>query len=427
MNYTFDPNFQQHILASFLQDKKFLSSNLEILNPEYFSEDILQGIAECVRDFFEEHKDTPSKEVLLNEIKHYVSPGRKTHEYTEEIEAIFEKLGVNTEYYQNKSVEFAKTRALNVALTESLRRLEQGELDSVGMLVKDAMKVGEGFEHSKFYDYFNTLKERAITYLKFKTEVNPEGRIPTGFSLLDERIQGGLGRGETGIIVAPPKHGKTTALINLAIHALSLKLTVLYITLDLRKATISSKFDSYLYGNTLDEIKKKPKSFYEKVKEKIKGRLIIVEYPTKSLTVPKLQSIIEEIHPDVVFVDYVSVMRSLHRRGEKRFELTDLHEGMRNVAGELNVPIWSAHQSNKPGFESKIIDLSHLAEDFNIGAIHDVLISVNQSNEERRMGKVRLYIMGNRLGASEDIIECDANWGISQIKLAFGEKDGDLE
>ena len=429
MAYIYDPEFQKYILASFLHDKKFLLSNFETLNPDYFYEEILQGISECIKDFFEEHKDIPSKEVLLNEIKEYVAPGRKRHEYFDVIGEIFEKVGVNLEYYQSKSVSFAKNRALVAALTESLRQVEEGEMDSVGQLIKDALKIGNGFEHSKFYDYFNMLKERTLSYLKFKDESNPEGKIPTGFLALDERIQGGLGKGETGIIVAPPKHGKTTTLINMAIHALKSGKNTLYVTLDLRKNTISSKFDSNLSGGTLEAIKKKPKQFFERVcklKKEIKGKLTIIEYPTKSLTLPKLQTILEEIMPDVVFVDYVSVMRPLSKRGEKRFELTDLHEGLRNIAGELKLPIWSAHQSNKPGFESKIIELSHIAEDFNIGAIHDILISMNQTLEEKKRGIARMHIMGNRLGASGDTLECNVNWATSRIKVAFGEKEEDL-
>jgi replicative DNA helicase len=429
MAYTFDLEFQKHILASLLSDDKFLKSNLDVLKSNNFSDDLLQGIAETSYDFIKKHKVSPSKSAIIKELKENIAPGRKLVEYEEVLEEVFDFFGVNPDYYQSKAVEFARTQAFSDALRKSLELLEEGQLDEITKTVIDASKVGESFNDEKVYDYFKNLKDRAIYYSNLGKKKILTNRIATGFTPIDERIQGGLGMGETGVIVGLPKHGKTTTLINFATNALIQGKKTLYVTLELRKSVISSKFDTKLFGNTIEVIKRKPKSFLEamkKLQEKVFGKLHIVEYPTKSLTLFKLYSIIEKLNPEVVFIDYATLLKSTIKSDEKRFVLTDIHEGLRHIAGELHVPIWTAHQANRPGFNSRILGMEHISEDINISAICDVAISINQSIEEKRRGKCRLYIMGNRLGASEEVVNCRVNWNTSNMLVAFGEEDEDL-
>ena len=415
----FDPEFQKGIIASFLE--KDLAEGCDCLKAEYFDDEVTGEIAEFVRDFYLKEKEAPKKTALLHLVREAgVSPGRKLSEYNEIVEEIYEKIGDNGTFYRGKASEFVHARVLADRLRESYRLLEAGSTEEALDEIQKAVS-GNGHLKGLTHDYFEGIDERAQRYHDARNGIGSEGRIATGFSVLDERIQGGLGAGETGVIIAPPKHGKTTALVSFAVQALLRKRKVLYVTLELSQKVISSKFDSHLFGKTLDEIKKKPKSFADKLKqvrEELRGgRLHIAEFPTKGLSLNKLQGLIEKTGPEIVFVDYAALLKG-RAKDDRRHELTDIHEGLRGVAGACKIPIWTAHQANRPSLARREIGMENVAEDFNIISIVDIAVSLNQSEDEKRMGSLRIFIMGSRLGASGDVIECEANWSHSVIRQA---------
>ena len=425
---SFDLEFQKYLIAAFITEEKYAKENIHIFSSKYFNDDILSGIVEEIKKFIENHKTIPEISALSNELKSCIAPGRKFTEYQEVVEEIYERRGHNIEYYRSKLEEFAHIQTYRDAIGRSLELLEEGDIASIPDTINKAASRIKNNSRTEPYDYFSNLQDRAKHYLYLHKHNNVNGRIATGLYPLDERIQGGLGAGETGVIVGLPKHGKTTTLVNLAVNSLLKGKEVLYVTLELKKQIIASKFDTRLVGRSLEDLKKKPKSFYQevkKLKEKITGKLTIVEYPTKSMTLHQLQSEINKVNPQVVFVDYASLLRSTLRSDEKRHITSDIHEGLRRVAGECNVPIWTAHQANRPGFDKKVLGMEHTSEDINVPAICDVCVSINQTPDERRRGYARLFVMGNRLGASEDIIPLRVNWVTSQMNVAM--EDSELE
>jgi replicative DNA helicase len=427
-HYAYDLEFQKHLLASFLADEKFLREHLEIFQPEYFGDDPLQALAGVIREFFEKHGEIPQKEAVLQEVKGSVMPGTKLVSYEELIAEVYERVGVNSSYYQDKAIEFAKVHILHNALRECFLSIEQGEVEEVEQTFSKAIKDCEKADLNGHYDYFKGVEARAEEYFDQRHHKEKSGRISTGFPALDDRLQGGLGAGETGVIIAPAKHGKTASLISLAVPALIREKKVLYVTLELSEKVIASRFDSNLTGCDLETMRKKPKRFQEqmeKIMEKLNGRLTIAWFPTKTLVLSRLHATISKVKPDIVFVDHATNMKPGKNRDDRRFEISDIHEGLRSIAGECQIPLWTAHQANRVGFGVKVLEMQHIAEDISVAGIADIIISVNQTSEEKRRGVLQLHIAGNRLGGSGDSIACDVNWVISKITPSFGE-DEDL-
>jgi replicative DNA helicase len=416
--YKFGLDFQRNILAAFLEDKESLLSGGEVLRPEFFGEETLSGIAEAAIEFARKHHEAPSKETLLHEIESRVAPGRKLHEYVEELEAVWQQVGTNGEYYRSKAGEFAKAQAVARALQEAVPLLEVGELGEIERTIRSAIELGERAHQNGVYDYFENAKERTLSYLKSRQE---ENRVPTGFYPLDEVMGGGLAPGEMGVVVALPKHGKTTTLVNMGASALLQNKSVVYFTLELSKRMIAGKFDSRLFGMTREEIKTDHIKFARAIvalREKILGRLYISEHPTKSITVDQMGAYVRKIKDvGLVLVDYGQLIRASSRRDDRRHEVTEVYESLRRMAGELSVPVWAAHQANRPGTGAKVLQAEHIAEDFNVIAIADIGVSVNQSDEERRKGKSRLAIMGSRIGPSGEVIPLRTNWKTSTMTV----------
>jgi replicative DNA helicase len=430
IHYKFDLSFQEFVLASLIGDTKFLVKNREVLRPEYFDDEVLSGIAEASLHFFDKNKTLPDAAALCQEIKEFIAPGRKYGEYKEKIKDIFQKIGVNTSYYQQEASDFARRQAILDGIRQAQNFIESGDYDSVVSVIQKAANVG-CITSDLIYDFFSHTKTRAIEYRKKHKDPGSDSRVKTGIQQLDELMQGGLDKGELGLIVAPPKHGKSTALFNLGANAVINGRTTLHVSLELKKSMVAARYDSRFFGGTIKDIQKKPKSFY-KAMEQIRGKLVsklkIVQYPTKSLSLATLKSIASQVdNLGMLIVDYADLMRPARHRDDRRFELIDIYEGLRNLAGEMEIPIWTASQSSRYSVGAKVIGMDMIAECFDKIAIVDVAIALCQTSTEAHANKMRLFMMANRLGESENQIECHVNWHTAVINSTAGEQEDNLE
>lgn len=76
-----------------------------------------------------------------------------------------------------------------------------------------------------------------------------------------------------------------------------------------------------------------------------------------SLDVPSLEIEIDEQEPDIVFVDYLSVMDATGKTDTRRFELENITSNLKRLAQEKQVILVTAHQLNKDNPFPKADDL----------------------------------------------------------------------
>lgn len=428
--YKFDLQFQECLLAAMLGDQKFMSKSAGVLRPEYFDDEILQGIAETGLEFFEQRGVIPDSSAVLQEIKSRIAPGRKFGEYRDRIRSLFSRVGTNSGYYQAQALEFARKQAVMEAIREAQSLIEQGDVDAIVPLIQKAVRVGD--TNGELVDFFARAKERALGYQKARKYGGNSIRervVSTGISSLDAVTHGGLGSGELGLVVAPAKHGKSTMLVNLGAAGVLAGKTVLHVTLELRERLLEAKYDSRFFGSSLLDIQKRPRRFLEamhKLRAELQGKLIIKEFPTKCLTVRQLQSIASDIPGlGLILVDYADLMRPVKSREELRFELRELYENLRGAAGELGVPIWTASQANRPSIGQRLIGMEFVAESSDKVAICDVAFSLCQQAKEANAGQMRLYVMGSRIGPMGIEINCNVNWETSTIVSTEDDLDGE--
>jgi len=414
MNQQYNLDFQKRLASYLIKSEEFVKNYGGIIDSSAFGDEVLSGIVECALQFHVSHGELPELDILLVEIKENILPGRKYQEYVDMVSELKEMRVRNESYLKSKVVEFVSLQRCKKSLQESLIAVDSGDLEEALRLIAKTSPANINVYHEIVHNYFSNIKDRFKDYRK-----KPKGlRVPTGFNILDSDLGGGLGPGELGIIVAPPKFGKTTTLINIASGAMKSGKSVVYVSLELSKRAIGLKFDSLLSKVMPQDILKKPETYVKKIasfKSKYSD-LFIVEYPTKSATVDKIKKVCGELGCDMIIVDYGQLLKSQLQRGDRRHEITDSCEALRRIAGELKIPVWTAHQSNRPGAMSKVVQMEHVAEDFNVVAISDVCISVNHTDSERRSGRMRLFVMANRLGPTGNLIHCDVDWYRSIIK-----------
>ena len=91
-------------------------------------------------------------------------------------------------------------------------------------------------------------------------------------------------------------------------------------------------------------------------------------------------------------------MRSTRQFDSMRHELKLIYEELRNLAMELQIPVWTASQANRDSANSDIVGLENMSEAYSKAMVADVVVSLSRKATEKATGAGRLFVAKNRAG-----------------------------
>ena len=410
--------FQEKVFQSLINDHRWAAQMLEVMTPTYFDVKYLEFLTQKYFDFYNHYKTFPTLQLIVTMIKDELREGTdvilrdQIIEYLTRIKA--NPSAGDLGYVKDKSLDFCRKQALKEALEESVKAIASEQYESVVGIMKEA--ISKGSPSSIGHDFFNDYEAR---FMK-------EARVacPTGIPHLDKKsiLNGGLGKGEIGVITAPTGVGKSHFLVAMGAEALRRGKNVVHYTFELSEHIVGTRYDSNLCSiNSSDVIDKKEEvlKFYEKESF---GRLIIKEYPTGSASVVTLRNHIEKLmmksfKPNLIVIDYADIMRSTRRYDSLRHELKLIYEELRNLAMEMNVPIWTASQANRDASNAQVVGLENMSEAYGKAMVADVVLSISRKPMEKATGEGRLFIAKNRAGRDGILFPIRMDTSMSKIQV----------
>lgn len=422
---TFGYNFQVKILASLFKDRGFLNQVVDILDTKFFENQANQFIVDSIKDYFQNYKNTPSMEVMKVKVDELDDPILKQVVVDQLKQVTLNMQADDLQFIQEKTLEFCKNQKLKHAIMESVNLLNNSQYDDIKTIIDAALKAGADRDVGLEY----------MEHIELRYEESMRNPITTGWEVIDDLTQGGLGAGELGVVVAPAGIGKSWLLANVGANAVKAGLKVIHYTLELNQAYVGLRYDSIFTGipnqelkNNIDKIKKRL--------EKIPGEMIIKYYPTKGATVNMIASHIEKcklqgFSPDVVIVDYADLLRAGTARRDIRHELGSIYENLRGLAGELELPVWTASQANRSALEDDAIGAEKISEDYSKIMTADYVMSLSRKVEDKVAGTGRIHIIKNRFGSDGITLPCKMNASNGAIEIydgasALGKQTSDL-
>jgi hypothetical protein len=205
--------------------------------------------------------------------------------------------------------------------------------------------------------------------------------------------------------------GKSLGMCHMASAALSEGRNVLYITMEMAEEKIAERIDANLFDVRIDQLKDLTKaSFNTKVKgisDKTKGKLVVKEYPTASAHVGHFRALLLELKlkkkfvPDIIYIDYLNICASSRMKGlsgsiNTYSLIKSIAEEIRGLAVEFNVPIWSATQVTRSGFQSSDIEITDTSESFGLPATADLMIAFIRTEQLDKMNQIMVKQLKNR-------------------------------
>jgi len=407
----FGPTFQAKVISSLLSDNKFIQTISDILEPAYFDSDANKWLTEKISEYFMEFRKAPTLEVLKIKITQMddeilkVSVIENLKEAWRNIEA------TDLEFVKQETLGFCKNQVLKGAIVEAVDLLEQKRYDEIKTIIDAAMKAGS--ERDLGHDYIISLEDRLTKSVR--------NTLETPWDSVTNVMDGGLGKGELGVLVAPAGIGKTWCLQTIGAHLVKLGKTVVHYTLELNADYVGLRYDTVFSGTPTANIKFYKKDV-QKVIDKLKGKLMIKYYPTRSATVNTIsahlkQMEIQEIKPEAVIVDYADILKPTTFYKEKRHSIGETYENLRGIAGEFDIPIWTASQANRSSLEEEVIDATKIAEDYSKVMTADFVMSISRKVEDKIANTGRFHVIKNRFGIDGITFPASINTNTGKIEV----------
>ena len=410
----FGTSFQSKIVASLMSDIKFIQTISDILEPDMFDSDSNKWLVKTIRDYFYEYKKQPTLEVVkykVDEIDNDVLKSGvvdKLRDVWKNIEA------TDLEFVQSETLDFCKNQTLKNAILESVDMLENKNYDGIKSIIDNAMKAGS--ERDLGHDY--------IPSLEMRLEESARITVKTPWDVINDITDGGLGPGELGVVVAPAGIGKSWTLQALGSEVVRQGKTVVHYSLELNENYVGLRYDSIFSGVTTANIKYH-KEEVEKQISKLPGKLLIKYFPTKAASVQTLGAHLKQIELsgvdiDMVIVDYADILMPTGNFKEKRHAIGNIYEDLRGLAGELEIPIWTASQANRSALEEDVIGADKVAEDYSKVMTADFVISMSRKVEDKIANTGRFHVIKNRFGIDGVTYPSTINTNIGVVKIHEG-------
>lgn len=392
----FGNQFQLKLIASLLIDKPFIQRIHDIIEKDYFESESNQFIIDAIKRYYLTYKTAPSLDILL-----VITQQRITNDITRL--SIIDTLtkvkkfltSKDLKFIQDETIKFCQNKTLKNAILESVDLLQYGNYDNIKTLLDKAFKAGH--EKNIGLEYLIDIKRRYEEAIR-----NP---LKTGWDIIDDLLDGGLGAGDLGIVVAPAGIGKSWSLTSIGAHALKLGKVVVHYTLELSEEYTGRRYDSVLTKIPFRDLK----FHISEVEHKcglIKGNLVIKEYNLRAASTFTIQSHCEDIfqntgrRPDLIIIDYADRLKSTTSTAKTRDDkvLGNLYDEIKALAKELQIPIWSASQTNRAGSREDIVRGDTISDSFEKLMVADFVMSMSRQDADKIGNTGRFHIIKNRYG-----------------------------
>ena len=193
---------------------------------------------------------------------------------------------------------------------------------------------------------------------------------------------------------------------------------VVHYSLELRRRALLRRYDRRAAGKKVNILKDTDARGYVKRLKKrhsnLMGGDILVKYwPTRQAGVSSMRAHLSHVismgfNPGLIIVDYAGIVKPETRANDDfRHQQAGICEDLRGLAGEFELPLWTAWQANRGSLEKEVVTMQDVSESFEVSMILDTLIAICRTEEEKVKNLGRLFSAAMREGAGEGrIIEC---------------------
>ena len=200
---------------------------------------------------------------------------------------------------------------LEQLLSAAVEYYDEGEFDVAAQFIEDGIRSLKSSSGSKI----RPLDVETMLAKWERYRENPPEGVPYGLKQLDEATRG-MQEDDFVVLAGPPGSGKSALLLNMAITAVRARRKILFITIEMSDEHHMYRVAAHVTGIGYKKIKFGPlrdreaQAVDDAVRAIAKdGRFVLQEIEPAMASIAAVESLIEQHHPDVVYIDGAYLMQ----------------------------------------------------------------------------------------------------------------------
>jgi len=400
---------EEGLLGAILIDKEAIFVVAPLLKPEYFYNSIHSDIYEAMISLYEERQpiDLVTLADKLKKNKKLKKIGGNTF-----LASLVEKVptSAHVEMYANIIADACTKRTLISSASE----LVENAFDD-GKSAQEILDMGEQaiFSLSQKHMRRNFVSIKSVLEESFdrldELQKNSDSLrgVSTGFNFLDDTLAG-LQDSNLVILAARPSLGKTAMALNIAQNAaVENNIPVGFFSLEMSQEELVDRL--LVAQGDIDAWRLKTGRLNEKDFQNLSDAMgKLAEAPlfiddTPGISVLEMRTKARRLQAEkglkLLIVDYLQLARSSRRWDSRVQEVSDISQGLKNLARELKIPVLSLSQLSRAveNRGSKIPQLADLRESGALEQDADVVMFLYREDEED-LENISLKIAKHRNG-----------------------------
>ena len=398
-------SFQLKLINLIITDKTFFTAIIDVIQSKYFDNQYFKLIMQLVKEYHVNYQTSPSFDALDQLTRIEISSEMAKKYVFDMLKEVKDASFEDHLFIKEKAIKFCKQQELKKAIRRVEVILEKGDFESYDMCeeyIRDAIKVGE--MSNEDFEIFSELE--------LLLEEDYRHPLETGIDGIDNILNGGLAKGEIGVVLAPTGVGKTTMLTRFANTAYNMGHNVLQIFFEDNPKIIQRKHFTCWTGIPSQDLGEHKETVLDKADEmkKTGGRLILKKLPSDEMTMLQIKNqvrkiISEGVKLDMVLIDYIDCIlpdRAFDDEWKGEGSVMRKFEGM---CHELNLAGWTATQGNRSSISSDVVTTDQMGGSIKKAQVGHVIISVAKTLQQKEMGLATIAIIKSRLGKDGIIFE----------------------
>lgn len=406
--------YQKQLVKVLLEDKDYFKTLNSIVNQNMFTETYLRNIVGLMKDYYAKYRTVPSYTTMDSLIR---SKGMVAYEREINLRVLSELRSMSLDsvdyvkdlasnFFKQQNIIRAASRVLEIANKDNDLHSYQECLDILQKAIK------EGNEKSKFEkiwdDYEDTFSREA------------RHPIPTGIDVIDKLLQGGIGIGELGMLIAPTGKGKTSMTTAFVQHAATYACEennfqgykVIQIFFEDTKGQIRRKHFSKVSNIEaclmLDEeniaLARERTDLSLPKNKMLNENVRIIRYSNGAKTVDDIRGDIENLikeegfKPDLITLDYFECLKYEKTNGTKWEAEEKTMRKLEAFVNEVGIPMWVCTQGNRESLTADVMTSEKNSGSMAKNFVAHIIIGIARTTEDAQHDKCTVSLNKNRAG-----------------------------
>ena len=398
---------EQKILTNLIHNEEFARKAAPFVIAAYFQERGEKVVVQEVLNFFGKYNKLPTQDIIKIELGNRKDINDKELAEAQRIvDTLHADRTTNQEWLLEHTEKFCKDRAVYNAILDSIKIIDgkdsQHSQEAIPKILQDALSIS--FDQNVGHDYLADASSRFDFYHR------KEEKVAFDLDLMNKITAGGLSKKSLNVCLAGTGAGKSLFMCHVAASTLMQGRNVLYITMEMAEERIAERIDANLMNLSMDELKVVDRKVFDsrvaKIAGKTQGKLIVKEYPTASAHSGHFRALLEELKgkmeftPDILIIDYLNICSSARLKMgasvNSYLYIKSIAEELRGLAVEYNVPVLTATQVTRGGFNSSDVELTDTSESFGLPATADLMFALIRSEELDALNQIMVKQLKNR-------------------------------